>query len=96
MNTITENAFLRQELIGLKIKVMDSSNPLHKEITGEVRDETKNTIVILSNSKNKRIPKKDAIYGFITSNGRFIEISGKRLLGRPADRINKRIGRRQP
>jgi len=92
---VTGEKLPRHELIGLRVKVTRSSNPLHVGIKGVVVDETENTLVIADNSRRKRVPKENATYCFTTSNGTFIEIEGERLLDRPADRIGRTSRRRR-
>ena len=89
MITITEDELLRHELISLRITVTRSSNPSHEGINGVVVDETKNTLVIADGSKKRRIPKEGATYVFTMPDGTFIEVEGRRLLGRPVDRTGK-------
>ena len=95
MITVDEDILSRHELIGLKIAVIHSSNPLHWGIKGVVVDETKNMLVIADNSKKMQIPKEEATLGFTLSDGKFIEISGRQLLGRPVDRMRRTSRRRR-
>ena len=94
MIAVGEDRLSRHELIGLKITVIHSSNPLHLGIKGVVVDETKNMLVIADNSKKKRVPKEDATYGFTMPDGTLIEIEGRQLLGRSVDRIGRTSVRR--
>ena len=84
-----EDELARHELIGLRAVITRSSNPLHVGIKGVVVDETQNILVIASGSEKRRISKEDATYGFTLLNGAFVEVEGRRLLGRPADRVGK-------
>ena len=90
MIAVTGDNLLRHELIGLKVEVVRSSNPLLMGIKGVVIDETKNTLVVKVNSGKKRLPKDGVTYGFSLSNGTFIEVEGRQLLDRPVDRIGRR------
>ena len=83
----------RHELIGMNVRVMKSSNPTHVGIVGSIIDETMNTVVIDSVSGKKRLPKDILVLGFALSDGTLIEIDGKQLDGRPADRIGKKYTR---
>lgn len=94
MIAVEKDRLTRHELIGLKIAVIKSSNPLHLGIKGVVMDETRNTLVIFDNSKRRRVPKDDVTYGFTMPDGSSIEIEGRSLLGRPVDRLRKTSGRR--
>ena len=94
MTVTTEGQLIRHELINLKVTVTHSSNPLHNGLNGIVIDETKNTLLIASGSKKRRIPKEGTTYGFTMTDGTFIEVEGELLLGRPADRTRKTFRRK--
>ncbi len=87
-------AILQQEFIGLNAKVVKSSNPNCVGIEGKVINETQNTFVITHKSKNKTIVKETSFFHFTLSDGTVVEINGKALVGRPEDRIKKRLRRR--
>jgi len=85
---------IRHEFIGLTAEVVKSSNPSYVGIKGRVIDETRNTFVIETNGKEKRIIKNISIFHFTYADGTKIEIDGKILVGRPEDRVKKVIRRR--
>ena len=85
---------IRHEFIGLTAEVVKSSNPSYVGIKGRVIDETRNTFVIETNGKEKRIIKNISIFHFTYTDGTKIEIDGKILVGRPEDRVKKVIRRR--
>ena len=87
-------AIVQQELIGLDAKVVRSSHPGYVGIAGRVLDETRNTIIILHENKKKIIIKSTAVFHFTMPDGTIVEIDGKTIIGRPEDRIKKRIRRR--
>ena len=87
-------AIVQQELIGLDVKVVRSSHPGYVGIAGRVLDETRNTIIILHENKKKIIIKSTAVFNFTMPDGTIVEIDGKTIIGRPEDRIKKRIRRR--
>jgi len=87
-------AILQCELIGLNAKVVKSSHPNYVGIGGRVINETHNTIVITHGKKNKTIVKNTAVFQFTMLNGTIVEINGKAIVGRPEDRIKKRLRRR--
>jgi len=89
----SENIILH-ELIGLESMVMASSNPTSKGIKGIVVDETKNTLVIEQDDVRKRIIKQDSVFRFKLPNGTILEIDGSAIIGRPEDRVKKKIKRR--
>ena len=80
------------EIIGLEIEVLQDSNPNNLNIKGTVVDESKNTLTIESN-KIIRIAKEEAVFLFYL-NGETLKIKGKALLGRPEDRIKRKIKRK--
>ncbi|MBS7619471.1 ribonuclease P protein subunit [Candidatus Bathyarchaeota archaeon] len=88
----SENIILH-ELIGLESLVMTSSNPTCK-VKGIVVDETKNTLIIEQDDVRKRIIKQDSFFRFKLPNGTMIEIDGSAIIGRPEDRVKKKIKRR--
>jgi len=87
-------AVLQQELIGLNAKVVRSSHPSYMGIEGRVLDETRNTILILHKNKKKIIIKNTSVFNFTMPDGTILEIDGKAIIGRPEDRIKKRVRRR--
>jgi ribonuclease P protein subunit POP4 len=87
MIKITPKTLIKHELIGLKCKVVRSSNPEMIGIEGTVIDETKNMITI-ENDKRRQVQKHDATFQFELENS--VTIDGKLLVGRPEDRVNLR------
>jgi ribonuclease P protein subunit POP4 len=86
-------AILQQEFIGLNAKVVRSSHPGYVGIRGKVVDETRNTVLILHKDKKKIIIKNTAVFHFTLPDGTIVEIDGKVVVGRPEDRIKKRVRR---
>lgn len=83
---------LIHEIIGLEMEVLKDSNPSNKYFKGFVTDESKNTITLEGNKK-RIIAKKDAVL-LLTIDGKTMQIEGKSLLGRPEDRIKRKIKKR--
>ena len=75
---------IRHELIGLKAEVIDSRNKANIGIIGKIVDESKFTIVVEHNNRQKRLFKNN-----ITLRIDGIIIDGKVLVMRPKDRIKK-------
>jgi ribonuclease P protein subunit POP4 len=84
---------VQQEFIGLDAKVVESSNPTCIGISGKVVDETRNVLVIKHRDKKKSIIKNTAVFHFTLADGTIVEIDGKVIVGRPEDRIKKRLRR---
>jgi ribonuclease P protein subunit POP4 len=89
--SITPKTIIYHCLIGLEVKIMESSNPNYLNLTGKVVDETKNTLIIEIAQKEKRIPKRNSIFQFRLQNNKAVEIQGTLLVGRPEERIKKKI-----
>ena len=87
-------AIVQYELIGLNAKVVKSSHPNYVGMEGKVIDETRNTIIITHGNKNKTIVKEASVFHFTMPDGTIVEINGKIIVGRPEDRIKKKIRRR--
>jgi len=90
----TAVTFVQDEFIGLNAKVVKSSNPSYMGISGKVVDETRNTLVIRQRHEDKVIVKEAAVFQFTLLDGTVIEVEGKIILGRPEDRMKKRLKRR--
>jgi ribonuclease P protein subunit POP4 len=87
-------AVLQHEFIGLKAKVVRSSHPGYVGISGKVIDETRNTLIIRHKGRDKVIVKDVAVFHFVFPDGTTVEIEGKAIVGRPEDRLKKRLKRR--
>ncbi len=93
MAPITPQNLLRHELIGLEAEVVGSPNGSLIGLEGRIIDETKRTLVLSVDGKRKVVPKDVAILRLKLPDGRLVEVDGKRLLGRPEDRIKLRVSR---
>ncbi|OYT43578.1 ribonuclease P protein subunit [Candidatus Bathyarchaeota archaeon] len=87
-------AILQHEFIGLNAKVVESKNPYYKGIEGRVVDETRNTFTILHEGEKKIIVKDVAVFHFTLPDGTVVEVDGRVLVGRPEDRVKRRVRRR--
>lgn len=90
---ITPENIVRHELIGLKVKIKKSTNPSQIGLKGLIIDETYNMLKIEVKEKEKLIPKNTTIFIFTLPNGKKVEVDGKLLVGRPEDRIKKKLPR---
>jgi ribonuclease P protein subunit POP4 len=85
---ITAQNLKRHELIGLKARVLQATNPSLVGIRGTIVDETRNMLVIRDAQKERAIPKKEVILEIGIQKEK-VKIKGKELLGRPEDRIKR-------
>ncbi len=90
---ITPKNLIRHELIGLEVKIKDSTDPTLKGIKGRVVDETYNMLVIETSKKEIKVPKRNCIFVFTLPSKLKVQVDGKLLVGRPEDRIKKKIRR---
>ncbi len=89
---ITPRNILSHELIGLEVEVLDSRNKSQVGIKGIVLDETMYTLVIgIPGKFRKVILKKIAVFKFRLPDGTLVKVEGKYLVGRPEDRLKKRL-----
>ncbi len=90
---ITPRNIVRHELIGLKVRVEKSTNPFQKGIKGVVIDETYNTLKVETRKGVKTLIKKECVFVFTLPDGTKVMVDGKLLVGRPEDRIKKKLPR---
>ena len=81
---------LRGELIGMKAKVIDSTNKDTVGIEGTIIDETLHTITIKTRQERKRLLKAQVTLE-ITGSGTSV-VQGTMLLKRPEDRVRMKPG----
>ena len=86
---INEENLLRHELIGLRVKVIESSNPTLIEKEGVIMDETKKTLTIQEQGELKNIPKRDVSLSITLPKGEKVKVDGRKLIVRPEDRTKK-------
>jgi len=88
---ITPRNLIKHELIGLNVEVSASTNRYLVGIKGRVVDETKNMLVIRTDSGVKRVPKKSTKFIFTLPDKRKVEVEGNLIIGRPENRIFKKV-----
>ncbi|MHA1410219.1 MAG: ribonuclease P protein component 1 [Candidatus Odinarchaeia archaeon] len=89
MSNMRNNYRLPLTIIGEKIKIIKSSDPTQEGIVGKIINETKNMLTLRKKNRVILIPKKNVIISMNTPNGKKILVEGKKLLGKPEDRIKK-------
>jgi ribonuclease P protein subunit POP4 len=88
---ITPQNILKHELIGLSVEIVKSCNQNLVGIKGRVVDETRNTLLIEKyDGKEIRVPKDIAVFRF-ELNDVHVDVIGTLLIGRPEDRLKKKI-----
>ncbi|MHC1570243.1 MAG: ribonuclease P protein component 1 [Methermicoccaceae archaeon] len=86
---ITPSNLPNHELIGLRVRVEQSTNPSLVGIEGRIVDETQRTLVVDTvHGRRVRVPKDVCTFLFELSSR--VRVSGGLLMGRPEDRISKR------
>uniref|UniRef100_A0A7C1CGD1 Ribonuclease P protein component 1 n=1 Tax=Thermofilum adornatum TaxID=1365176 RepID=A0A7C1CGD1_9CREN len=89
---ITPRNILRHELIGLEAEVVDSTNPFQIGIRGFILDETYKTLVIgYPGRRKRRIFKSQVKLRVWLPDGQVVKIDGRYLLGRPEERLKKKL-----
>ncbi|KXB02806.1 hypothetical protein AKJ45_00455 [candidate division MSBL1 archaeon SCGC-AAA261F19] len=86
---ITENNLLQHELIGLRAKIVQSTNPSLANKEGVIVDETRNTLVLKENESLKIIPKQDVRLRLNLPEGKKVKVDGRKLIARAENRIKK-------
>jgi ribonuclease P protein subunit POP4 len=79
---INKKNILNHELIGLKVKIVESTDPKRIGAKGKIIDETKNTFVL---EDGKVIPKHECVFEFDI--GEKISVKGKDIEKKPEDRL---------
>ena len=93
MNPITPQNLLKHEIIGLDTRVAGGANKQLVGFKGKIIDETRNTITIFDGKCKRIVPKDVAILRIRLPDGTWVEVNGKRLVGRPEDRVKMRLKR---
>jgi ribonuclease P protein subunit POP4 len=89
---VPEN-ILRHELIGLKVKIVHSSNRSIQGRSGIIVNESRNMLTLSRKGRKVLIPKSVATFRFTLADGRLVEVDGNRLVGRPESRLKTKVRR---
>ena len=87
---ITPENLVRHELVGLPVKIVESTNPRNVGTEGRVVDETRNTIIIETEKGRKSFVKEQCTFSFELPSGEAVRVDGRVLVARPEDRIKKK------
>lgn len=90
MSPVTQSNIASHEFIGARVNVLRSQTLGNVKIEGDVVNETRNMIYVSNDQKIRAVPKDGALFCFAFPSGLSVEIEGKRIVGRPVDRIKKR------
>lgn len=88
---IRPDNILIHEIIGLKVEVVDSLNKSLIGLKGKIIDETMKTLIIHTSKGRKVVEKKVAVFVFELPSGLKVKVEGKYLVGRPEDRLKRRL-----
>jgi len=87
----TPENLVKHELIGLKVRIVESTNPKNIGMSGRVIDETRNTLVIeKADGRGVTLPKEAHVFSFEVGSV-WVKVDGKLLVARPEDRIKKKF-----
>ncbi len=88
---ITPENLVRHELIGLEVRIVESTNHSQVGLSGRVVDESRNILSIETARGVKNLPKQDCTFSFHLPSGEWVRVDGKLLVARPEDRIKKKL-----
>jgi ribonuclease P protein subunit POP4 len=86
---ITPRNILAHEWIGLQVTVKTSPDPGLTSLTGIIRDETRNTVVIEARDHLVTVPKLNNQFIAALPTGEAVLVDGFLLKHRPEDRVKK-------
>ncbi len=90
-NAVTPYNVLRHELVGLQAKVVEASDRGVVGLSGAITDETQKTLTIKGRKGPKTLTKENTTLSIHTDGGDELLVNGSLLLGRPEERIKKKI-----
>jgi len=88
---ITPKNLVRHELIGLQVRVVASSNFSAIGGNGRVVDESRDMLTVETEFGEKHYVKDQCFFAFTLPSGEVVRVDGKVLVGRPEDRIKKKL-----
>jgi ribonuclease P protein subunit POP4 len=91
MTPITAHNILRNELIGLDVRVARAKNPSIRAAKGMIINETRNILTISNKGRERMIPKNVAIFRFRLQDGTVVDVDGARLVARPENRLKTKV-----
>ena len=86
---ITPQNIVRHELIGLEVRVTDSSGT---RTNGSVIDESRNTLTVDVSGFEKKFIKDQCVFSFLLPvSKKWVKVDGRVIVARPEDRIKKKL-----
>ncbi|MGQ9759055.1 MAG: ribonuclease P protein component 1 [Candidatus Methanomethylicaceae archaeon] len=89
---VTPSNLIYHDLVGLRAKVVSSTDQTQIGLEGTVVDETANMLILCTEGVNKKIPKRNSLFTFYIPEP--VTIEGSRISYNPAERL-KRFMRRK-
>ncbi|MBO0888969.1 ribonuclease P protein subunit [Candidatus Bathyarchaeota archaeon] len=86
---ITPNNILAHEWTGLKVSIVQSTDPTKNGVSGLILNETRNTFSIRTRKQIVKIAKSDTLFATTLSTGETLTIAGKNMRYRPEDRVKR-------
>ncbi|MFQ5940953.1 MAG: ribonuclease P protein component 1 [Nitrososphaerales archaeon] len=88
---ITSKNVVAHELIGINAEIVESNDPLLKNLSGKIMYETKNMLILRVDDEMKMIPKNVTKLVLKLPDNIQCLVNGSDLVGRPQDRIKRLI-----
>ena len=89
----TPSNIARHELLGLHAHVIESTDHGQLSHQGEVIDESREMLHLKTSRGTVRVPKNTSVFDFSLPDGSVVRVDGSILIGRPEDRMKKRLRR---
>ena len=86
---ITVQNLLAHEWIGLQVTIKESSDPRLTEVSGSVRNETRNTLTIDNRGRKLRVSKAHSVFAVTLPSGEETTVDGAHMMYRPEDRVKR-------
>ncbi|TFG33808.1 ribonuclease P protein component 1 [Candidatus Thorarchaeota archaeon] len=90
---ITPENILRHELTGLSIHIIESRDPNFMCRKGSVLRESKEMLHLDTTRGEMQVPKRICVFDMTLPDGSIVRLDGEVLVGRPEDRVKKRLNR---
>lgn len=87
---ITPKNLIRHELVGLEVRITESSNPSQAGLSGKVVDESRNMLLIETGDGVRSFSKDECTFSFRIPTGEWVMVRGSLLVARPEDRVKKK------